>query len=613
MSSAASIEPLFHLIAGSSADPSDYRPASDDDAQICDEKILFWLESHAFSCVQNCSFQSSAEHTFRDVMPSSMIDSVNDSYDEFDLVKKIIGGDSSCAFIAADGAISNHDNTNDNRYKTAICRHGGERAINESISNNSLPLLTAKQIETIGRCAALIVVNKNSRRVAASNTVSNQKDSGIGNRWFQSPIKVVKKVSSVINYAIDSALNIYDGGNYYSGANDGLDGADVDDANENMVALSKISFDENLDDEKSRRKGGSTFFCSELDISDDVISITSIAMACNHLLCYAQRIKKDDSENIPDFFMLRDNLGEVERIMLERNGWATGSLGSFCQQAGKYFTCTPNEVGINVSQKDAFIRVGIGKILLTMSMEGIDLLAATLCQSNHAIIEENTITLFPGGIPSGLEVSSSKSDHALYQLHVTKIATQNRIRRLEKVAETAKNNALSYQKKKMTKVALVHMRRRKAALDEIERCAAILENLTAGELRLERAKGDVQLVHSYTQLKEALHDVRKSSGMENEDVEELMNDIREEMELANSVALTEATYNFDAIDEDELYEEFRMLELECEHKSPSSRNEQADFPSSEEVVNKPIESPADEKPQTSSVEPNYEATPLPSW
>jgi hypothetical protein len=225
--------------------------------------------------------------------------------------------------------------------------------------------------------------------------------------------------------------------------------------------------------------------------------------------------------------------------------------------------------------------------------------------------------LFPGGIPSGLEVSSSsKSDHALYQIHVTKLATHNRIRRLEKDAETAKKNALSYQKKKMTKVALVHMRRRKAALDEIERCAAILENLTAGELRLERAKGDVQLVQSYTQLKEALQDVRKSSGMENEDVEELMNDIREEMELANSDALTEAVYNSDAIDEDELYEEFRMLELECETKSPSPRkvntDEQVDFPSSEEVVKVPTESPADENPQSPAEPKSDKATPLPS-
>ena len=616
----SSIETLFPLIAGPSSDPSDYSASSaaaaadddDDDVQVYAKKSQFWLEKHALCCVQNSSFQSSAEQTFRDTMSPSLTDSANDGHDKFDMVKKIIGGDS-CAYIAEDGYINNHDNTKDNHYKTAICRHG-KGGKNGSVTNNSLHLMTNEQIETIGRCAANIVTSNNSQRgrVSASNSVNNENDSATG--WFQSPIKVAKKVSSVINYAIDSALNIYDGGDYYTSANDGIEGADVDDAKGNMDALRKISFDDNLDDEQSRRKGGNPTTCridEELDISDDVISISSVAMVCNYLLHYSQRIKLD----VSDMFVLGGNLGEEERIMLERYGWATGSLGFLCRQAGKKFTCSSKDDDVDLSEKDAFIRVRIGKILSTMSTEGVDLLAATLCQSNHAVIEDNTITLFPGGISSGIE-ESSKSDHALYQIHVTKVATHNRIRRLEKDAETAKNNALSYQKKKMTKVALVHMRRRNAALDEIERCAAVLENLTAGELRLERAKGDAQIVQSYTQLKEALQDVRKSSGMENEDVEELMSDIREEMELANCDALTEAVYNSDAIDEHELYEEFRLLELECENKSPSPQksevntDEKVDFPSSEDVVNVQTESTADEKPLA---KPKSDAAaPLPS-
>lgn len=607
MTSAAA--PLFSLIAGPSADPSDYTSASssssDDDAQVCAQKTQFWLESHALSCVQNSTLQSSAERTFRDVMPPSlMINSANNSHDEFDFVKKIISGES-CAYVAADGAINNKQ---DSHYKTAICQY----TKNGSATNHSLSSMTNEQIQTIGRCAAYIVTNNNSqrRRDAAVNSVNNQNDStASGNRWFQSPIKVAKKVSSVINYAIDSALNIYDGGDYYATANDDdLEGADVDDAAETMDALRKISFDDNFDDEQTRRHGGNTVICrieDEIDTTDDVISITSVAMACNHLLQYSQRMKSDDSQDVNDFFMLGGDIGEVERIMLERSGWSKGSLGSLCRQAGKFYAnSSKDDEG---SEKDAFIRVGIGKILSTISTEGVDLLVATLCQSNYAIIEENTITLFPGGNPSGLEAdTSSKSDYALYQIHVTKIATHNRIRRLEKDAETARNNAISYQKKKMTKVALVHMRRRKAALEEIDRCATILENLIAGELRLERAKGDVQVVQSYTQLKEALQDVRESSGMDNEDVEELMSDIREEMELANNDALTEGVYNSDAIDEDELYEEFRLLELECEHKSQSphksevATDEKVDFSSSKEEVNVSTQSPGiDEEPQKS--------------
>ena len=603
-------EPLFALIAGPSSadDPSNYTSAStnDDDTQ---KKTEFWLESHALSSVQHSSFLSSAELTLRDVMPPSLLNSVADNHDEFEFVKKIISSDS-CAYISANGDIQNipDSKNNNSHYATAICQYG-ERTKN--VTNHTLPSLTNEQIGTIGRCAAHIVTNNNSQRCreAAANLVNNEKDSASENRWFQSPIKVAKKVSSVINYAIDSALNFYDGGDYYVAAEDGLEGADVHDATANMNSLRKISFDDNLDDENTRRKGCNPVTCridQEIDTSHDVISISAIAMACNHLLHYSQ-IKLDDSQDLTDFFALGENVGEVERIMLERNGWGAGSLGSFCRQAGKFFTSSSKEDG---SEKDAFIRVGIGKILSTISTEGVDLLVATLCQSNYAIIEESTIILFPRGIPSGLEEASSKSDFALYQIHVTKIATQNRIRRLEKDAETAKYNAISYQKKKMTQVALVHMRRRKAALDEIDRCAAILENLTAGELRLERAKGDAQVVQSYIQLKEALQDVRKSSGMENEDVEELMSEIREEMELANNNALTEAVYNRDVIDEDELYEEFRKLEMECDNRSQSPNKGEVptdakeDFPSSEVVVNVPTQSPGtDEQPQKSLATP----------
>ena len=65
-------------------------------------------------------------------------------------------------------------------------------------------------------------------------------------------------------------------------------------------------------------------------------------------------------------------------------------------------------------------------------------------------------------------------------------------------------------------------------------------------------------------------------------------------------------YNSDVIDEDELYEEFRLLELECENKSQSPRksevitDEKVDFPSSKEDANVPTQSPcADETPQKS--------------
>ena len=73
---------------------------------------------------------------------------------------------------------------------------------------------------------------------------------------------------------------------------------------------------------------------------------------------------------------------------------------------------------------------------------------------------------------------------------------QNRMVHLEHDANVAKGNAVKAQRKDMTKLSLVHMRRRKAALEELDRCATIPTNLDASELRLERAKNDVQIVQS---------------------------------------------------------------------------------------------------------------------
>jgi hypothetical protein len=110
------------------------------------------------------------------------------------------------------------------------------------------------------------------------------------------------------------------------------------------------------------------------------------------------------------------------------------------------------------------------------------------------------------------------------------------------------------------------MKRRKAATDELERCASLLSNLDASELCLQRAKDDVQLVQTYAVLKTALQDIRTSSdgiGVGSVDVEELMLDIQEEMEATQFGSLCVDAIGPD-VDEEELNAEFRQLELECE-------------------------------------------------
>ena len=103
------------------------------------------------------------------------------------------------------------------------------------------------------------------------------------------------------------------------------------------------------------------------------------------------------------------------------------------------------------------------------------------------------------------------SDMALFFIHVTKIAIQNRLTRLEHNANVAGRDAIQSRKNGMSQSALTHMRRRKLALEEVERCTVVLANLDATELRLERAKDDVHIVQSYTLVKETLRNIRKSN------------------------------------------------------------------------------------------------------
>ena len=370
-----------------------------------------------------------------------------------------------------------------------------------------------------------------------------------------------------------------------------------------------------------------------INSEDMLISIPVVAYTCRHLLTFAQSVvssrsgisegggvgKDDDIDfrrgDYTAFFvpMTRDGDGaSAARIILYRDGWDTCSFGMFCRKAGSYFASSMNgrdnsAPSLSATMTEPQTLSQYGKLLLNMSREEIDLLARTLCKSNFATVENDLFILFPGGIPADtyshhysslVEAAAtttpptflSSSDSALFQIHVTKISIQNKMTRLERDANVAKNNAIQARrdnKDTTNELALVYMRRRKAALDELERCSSMLSNLDACELRLERAREDVQLVQSYTYFRTAMQDVRKSrdevlrigSSTSNsyEDVEELMLDIREEMDEMNEMnsqmnkMMTIDHYN--EIDEEELNEEFRRLELECE-----SANQEQSFP-----------------------------------
>lgn len=410
---------------------------------------------------------------------------------------------------------------------------------------------------------------------------------------------------------------------------------------------------------RTKRQHYTTLALPPVGCDDMLISITVVADTCRHLLTFAQRLVSSrcgiggvstdyvDVARVADecndefsaFFVPMPDGDGIARILMYRDGWDTCSFGTFCRKAGKYFASrnrymaasTPVPAASHVSTATMTERQTLaqyGKILSDVTREEVDLLATTLCKSNFALVEKDIIILFPGGVPADYYhqgattaalSSISSSDFALFQIYVTKMSIQNKIVRLVRDANVAKNNAIKARRdnKVSTELALVHMRRRKAALAELERCSSLLSNLDASELRLERARDDVRLVQSYTYLRTALQDVRKTrdevligNNSKYEDVEELMLDIREEMDEMNETnrrmnqILTIEQY--DDIDDEELNEEFRRLEFECERDqvlSGPEKNKDETSVTNMHPLLPPTMGPTNEEPASSETLP----------
>jgi hypothetical protein len=151
------------------------------------------------------------------------------------------------------------------------------------------------------------------------------------------------------------------------------------------------------------------------------------------------------------------------------------------------------------------------------------------------VVDEETINIFPEGIPT--EFTNWKSDLALSLLHTTRTSLHRRLQRLEQDTATAKQNALTAVRTGMVPSALVHMRRLKAADNELKRCASLISNLDAIEIRLQQARDNVQLILTYTVLEKAFRDIRTASGIGGVDVEELVFALQKEMEATHLMSL----------------------------------------------------------------------------
>jgi len=518
--------------------------------------LTFWTEAHTLTCLKHGVLQSSVDVVYTESISTLLDDDDRNNINNLDRVKKYISDDEICAYITSDGTIINSIGDGSNTYRIIYY-----------IGTSGLTSATVSQLETTAKIVsnALLIKSKN---MATSNQIQTNTNTSSSSRgWLHYPKAIAQKVSSGINYILgdDSGIPTT---NWDQSEERDLD--DVTDSLKNVLAndiippstLQSEEEDDNVLTRKRLEGTVSTARDDALSNTSQVISVAVIASTCENLLIFSQQQTAESSGD--EFFTLGASHGDVERVMLYRDGFGTCSLGSFCRQAGSHYIKDQSIASSTTNTREKLKR--IGTILSNVSEREVHLIELILTKSNYAIIERDIITIFPRGIPSDFELS--ESDHAMFQIHVTKMTIQARITRLEQTANVAKQNAVRAQRNKMTKLAMVHMRRRKTALEELDRCSLLLANLDASELRLERAKADVQVAQSYKLLKTALQDVRQSSGIDNESVEELFEGIREEMDEMVDLG-SEAVIPENAIDEDELNQEFLALELECKDEEVS--------------------------------------------
>jgi hypothetical protein len=474
----------------------------------------FWVEAHTLSCLKRGSFHSSIQTTFNDTM-SSLTESneVN-----LDYIKELLVGE--CALIDSDGSLVNSDVKS---FTSVICI-GGQ--------------MSSQQIKTVASLANTRLSNNAPTEPLKSNSTS-QPASLL--EYVTSPVRTVYRG---VTYAIDSVL-----GDEFTQKVVINQGSDLDDV---LSSPNPTSNKLDKDDELIAKKSSSGVTNSQpLSNTDAILSLDAIAFSCQSLLDYAHNNDID-----VEFFALRDNSGKVDRIILNKNSFHAGSLGFLSRHCGRYYVAS---LGKDHSEA--------AKLLSSVSDEDVNLILETLMASKHAIVDEESITVFPKGIPPNY--TNTQSDAALFQIHTARITIQNRMLRLEQLSKAAQENAVRAKRNGMTKVALMHMKRRKLSIDEIERCAVLISNLDASELRLHRAKNDVQLVETFTLVKMALQDIRTESGLDEITVEELMSGIQEEMDATNIA--TSCCGIGPEIDEDELNAEFRQLELEVEESVQAAK------------------------------------------
>ena len=326
---------------------------------------------------------------------------------------------------------------------------------------------------------------------------------------------------------------------------------------------------------------------SNTDANEPNITVTQLVGACNIILNYSRNIITQNNQGadmLPSLPVLcsatfdssekhplnQDSHQVIHGMTLHRNGYHPLSFYSFCQHAIQSATNSESWQPLQ-----HFVETSL------------DIIMQILIASGFALFSEDAdaIILFPLSSPSVQEsiqksyldnhrlhtkkstvpIRFSEMDIAIFKLTHASWMLEQRISQLSTSIESLQKLALSAQRKNNTNLALIQMKKRKMAMDEMERLQPTLLNIESGLQCLQRAKNDVHIMKSYQLLHSTLKSV-EGMGLTKEHIHDLMDSIHENTEELNWIHEELAMVHNRDVDSDELEREFQALELECRKK-----------------------------------------------
>jgi|AntRauTorckE5430_2_1112549.scaffolds.fasta_scaffold00905_1 hypothetical protein len=246
----------------------------------------------------------------------------------------------------------------------------------------------------------------------------------------------------------------------------------------------------------------------------------------------------------------------VSGIILDRYGDKPCSFPSLCREAG-YILEQKSQTG---SKDEA-----LAGILQNLRQgPGLEIILSCLLQSNKAKLSSNdhVVVLFPMAnlketIIEGCNFEVNEVDIAIFKITSAIVALERRTEVLGKRADEAQRKALAAKQAGNTNLALMHMKRRKMLLKEIENCSGSVLNLDGGLNSIQRAKSDAEVLKTYELMNNSMKTIRQESDLEK--AEDIMIELQENKDDLDDFSTSLHGSVGHAISDEELEEELAQL------------------------------------------------------